>query len=145
MLETDAPQLPTGTVVFHLQRDTDVSGVSGTGVVADGVVWPDGTVSVRWRGDHPSVVFWRSLDAVKVIHGHDGATRIVLPSSERERLGRIADAHSKDAGPHRTTSGLCVECGLCWPCPTYVWATTSRDTLSPWDPADDEQPAEDQL
>jgi hypothetical protein len=138
MLETDAPQLSTGTVVFHLQRDTDVSGVSGTGVVADGVIWPDGTVSVRWRGQHPSIVFWRSLDSVKVIHGHDGATRIVLPSSERARLGRIADAHSKDEGPHGMTNGHCVECGLPWECPTYVWATTARAADATWDPADDE-------
>lgn len=125
-------------MLFKLVRDQDVSGVSGTGVVADGVIWPDGTVSVRWRGDHPSIVFWRTLDAVKVIHGHNGATRIVLPSSERERLGRIADAHSKDEGPHGMTYGHCVECGLPWECPTYVWATTSRDALATWDPADDE-------
>ena len=140
LAEPDAPrEAPvTGTTVFALVRDVDVSGVSGTGVVADGVVWPDGTASVRWRGEHPSIVFWRTLDSVKHIHGHDGATRIVLPSSERERLGRIADAHAKDGGPHGTTSGLCVECGQPWECPTYVWATTARDADATWDPADDE-------
>jgi type IV secretory pathway TraG/TraD family ATPase VirD4 len=35
---------------FQLHRDADPTGFSGTGVVADGVVWPDGTVSMRWRG-----------------------------------------------------------------------------------------------
>ncbi|MEV7584411.1 hypothetical protein [Streptomyces erythrochromogenes] len=63
---------------FHMYRHTDVSGVSGTGVVADGVLWPDGTASVRWRGDHPSVVFWdRGQVSVDHVHGHGGATEIV--------------------------------------------------------------------
>jgi hypothetical protein len=63
--------------VFTLVRDQDVTGISGTGTVADGVVWPDGTVSIRWRGDRPSIVFWDSLDHAEAIHGHGGATQIV--------------------------------------------------------------------
>lgn len=51
--------------------------MSGTGVVADGVEWPDGTVTIRWRGEHTSTVVWPSLAAVEAINGHDGATRIV--------------------------------------------------------------------
>jgi hypothetical protein len=63
---------------FILRRTVDVSGVSGTGDVADGVLWPDGTASVRWRGEHPSVVFWdRGRLSVEHIHGHQGATEIV--------------------------------------------------------------------
>lgn len=62
---------------FRLIRDEDVSGVSGTGTVADGVLWPDGTVSVRWRGRYPSIVHWREgMEAVEAIHGHDGRTRV---------------------------------------------------------------------
>lgn len=63
---------------FYLQRDTDVTGASGEGRVADGVLWPDGTASVRWRGGHPSIVFWdRGQASVHHIHTHGGATRIV--------------------------------------------------------------------
>lgn len=63
---------------FLLQRDRDISGVSGTGTVADGVLWPDGTASVRWRGEHPSVVFWdRGEESIAHVHGHGGATRVV--------------------------------------------------------------------
>lgn len=64
---------------FQLHRTTDVSGVSGTGIVADGIVFPDGTVALRWRGDWPtSVVFHdRGIESVEHIHGHSGATRIV--------------------------------------------------------------------
>jgi hypothetical protein len=54
------------------------------------------------------------------------------------RLSRIAEAHSKHAGDGGLTDGLCIECGLPDPCPTRTWATTDRDTLATWDPADDE-------
>ena len=62
---------------FQLHRDADPSGISGTGVVADGVEWPDGTASVRWRSAHPSVVFWdRGRASIDHVHGHAGS-RIV--------------------------------------------------------------------
>lgn len=62
---------------FRLERAVDVSGVSGIGVVAHGVLWPDGGVTVRWRGEHPSTVIWAGIDAVEHVHGHGGATQIV--------------------------------------------------------------------
>lgn len=62
---------------FELHRDHDVSGVSGTGVVAEGVVFSDDTAVVRWRGERRSTVVWPSIEDVEVIHGHGGATRIV--------------------------------------------------------------------
>lgn len=78
---------------FHLQRDVDVTGVSGVGVVADGVefgkpldiMWPDGAktslpagwVRVVWRGERPSTVLWASARVAEEIHGHNGATRLV--------------------------------------------------------------------
>lgn len=62
---------------FYLQRHADVSGVSGVGVVADGILWPDGSATIRWRGDRPSVVFWASLADAESVHGHGGATEFV--------------------------------------------------------------------
>ena len=62
---------------FELHRDADVTGVSGTGVVADGVLWPDGSCSIRWRGDRPSVVFWADVLDAEYVHGHAGATEFV--------------------------------------------------------------------
>jgi hypothetical protein len=67
---------------FHLQRDHDVTGVSGTGRVADGIVWSDGTVSVRWLGDRPSTVFWNNLADALHVHGHGGHTRVVWDDPE---------------------------------------------------------------
>ena len=62
---------------FYLDRQVDVTGASGTGRVADGVLWPDGTASVRWRGEHQSIVHWDHFASAERIHGHGGATRIV--------------------------------------------------------------------
>ena len=59
---------------FQLVRQVDVSGVSGTGIVAHGVQWPDGSVAVRWRGQRQSTVVWSSMEDVDAIHGHGGAT-----------------------------------------------------------------------
>jgi hypothetical protein len=77
---------------FELHRDVDISGVSGEGVVADGVQfedalvieWPDGQslylpvgwCRVVWRGRFRSTVLWPSIDQVVAVHGHDGATRV---------------------------------------------------------------------
>lgn len=63
--------------LFVLRRHIDVSGISGVGSIADGVLWPDGTASVRWRGEHPSIVFWdRGRISVDHVHGHGGATEV---------------------------------------------------------------------
>lgn len=65
--------------IFTLQRDEDVTGISGTGVVAEGVEFSDGAVVLKWIvGEHQSTVSWpRGIESVEAIHGHDGRTRIV--------------------------------------------------------------------
>jgi hypothetical protein len=128
---------------FQLVRDEDVSGVSGVGVVALGVEFDDGTVALRWASANPtSVVFHdRGMASVKAVHGHGGATRIVLDRTA-DRLGRIAEAHCKHLTTGGMTSGDCAECGWTWPCPTYTWATSDRDPLACWNPDDDEAAAD---
>ncbi|HTF53591.1 MAG TPA: hypothetical protein VK735_39615 [Pseudonocardia sp.] len=61
---------------FQLNRRVDHTGLSGTGTVADGIEWPDGTVVLRWRGDRSSTVYWSSIEDVEAIHGHDGDTAV---------------------------------------------------------------------
>jgi len=73
---TSDPDLTFGRP-FVLARDADPTGTSGTGIVADGVLWPDNTVSIRWRGQRPSTVFWDSLADAMAVHGHEGSTRLV--------------------------------------------------------------------
>ena len=64
---------------FLLVRDEDVTGVSGTGVVAQGVEFADGVVALRWLGEWPtSVVFHdEGIRSVLQVHGHGGRTRVV--------------------------------------------------------------------
>lgn len=68
-----APPFPR---LFVLYRHVDLSNVSGTGVVAEGVVWSDHRVSLHWPGDHPSTAAWDDTEGVLAIHGHHGATEL---------------------------------------------------------------------
>ena len=64
---------------FVLVRDEDPTGISGTGVVAEGIEFSDGVVVLRWCvGENRSTVVWASIDAARAIHGHDGRTRVVF-------------------------------------------------------------------
>ena len=64
--------------LFHLVRDEDISGVSGVGRVAVGVVFPSGKVVLEWLGADSSFEILDGLDHVERIHGHGGKTRIVF-------------------------------------------------------------------
>lgn len=61
---------------FHLQRETDISGSSGTGRVAEGVQFCDGTCAMRWLTFPCSTAVYSSIDDLIAIHGHNGATTI---------------------------------------------------------------------
>jgi hypothetical protein len=63
---------------FTLERSIDVTGVSGTGTVAEGVEFSDGLVALRWIvGKHRSTVILESIKSVQAIHGHNGATQVI--------------------------------------------------------------------
>lgn len=62
---------------FVFKRTTDVSGTSGTGIVAEGVQFTDGTVAVRWRSFISSHVIYPNAHAAEAIHSHGGATKLV--------------------------------------------------------------------
>lgn len=68
-----------------LHRHTDVTGVSGTGIVAEFVEFTDGVVALRWlpagttRPDQvkPTTTIHDDIDSVEALHGHNGATVVV--------------------------------------------------------------------
>jgi hypothetical protein len=64
---------------FLLVRDEDATGVSGTGPIAQGVIFKDGTCAMRWTTKTASTCIYDSVDDVLAIHGHNGKTRIVKP------------------------------------------------------------------
>ena len=61
---------------FLLVRVEDGTGVSGPGVVAWGVEFPDGCCATRWNSKIAQTCAWESVEDVVAIHGHDGKTRI---------------------------------------------------------------------
>lgn len=66
---------------FQLDRDEDETGISGTGIVAYGVQFPDGSCVLRWDTEVTSTVFYASVEDVERIHGHGGRTRLVFVDS----------------------------------------------------------------
>lgn len=60
--------------VFHLIRKADPSGVSGTGTVAEGVIFHNGKVVLCWFGDKSSQNHYDSIQDAMKVHGHEGAT-----------------------------------------------------------------------
>ena len=65
--------------LFHLIRDEDHTGVSGTGIVAEGVVFSTGRVALHWISSNlSSTALHDSLENVQAIHGHGGKTRVVF-------------------------------------------------------------------
>jgi hypothetical protein len=65
-------------------RDVDVSGVSGTGHVAEVAVFSDGQAAVHWLGDFPTTTPHVSMESVERIHAHNGATRFVPEDKDAE-------------------------------------------------------------
>lgn len=61
---------------FLLKRTEDIHGVSGTGYVAEGVEFDDGSVAMSWLTDTSSIGIYRSVADVETIHGHEGRTTI---------------------------------------------------------------------
>lgn len=66
--------MTTQTERFVLNRLEDATGISGTGIIADGVRFRDGKCVLKWRGYQSSITIFESLHDLEVIHGHGGKT-----------------------------------------------------------------------
>lgn len=83
--------------LFALYRHTDVTGKSGTGIAAWGVVWPDGRCNTWWALSPVNVhqiETWQHLGEVDRVHGHTGRTSMV-------QLGQVAAVEQFDTAPLR--------------------------------------------
>lgn len=73
---------------FKLYRTEDISGVSGTGLICEGVLFSDGHAAIHWLGKyalttpHPD-----GLSSVMAIHGHNGKTRLVWDDGPEDGEG----------------------------------------------------------
>lgn len=61
---------------FELVRSHDVSGVSGNGVVAEGVCFSDEMCAIRWLTEWPTSGPYDSPEHIIHIHGHGESTRL---------------------------------------------------------------------
>ena len=75
---------------FILVRNEDVSGVSGIGVVAEGVEFSDGTAVLRWLTSTASTAVYASVEDVITIHGHNGGTMLHWHQEDLPDVGNEA-------------------------------------------------------
>ena len=73
---------------FILRRLVDVSGISGIGMVAEGVQFKDGQVALSWFGVHHTVEISPSIETVEKIHGHGGKTIVEWDDTEEWSVAR---------------------------------------------------------
>ncbi len=62
---------------FILIRDIDETGVSGTGIVAEGFQLPTGRVVIEWHVTPFAIGIFSSLQELIQVHGHGGKTRVL--------------------------------------------------------------------
>lgn len=73
---------------FRVVRDLDVSGVSGTGVVAEGAQFSDGWAVTHWLDQapmwEPKTDVWhhKGTGPITKVHGHGGSSRIVWTADQ---------------------------------------------------------------
>lgn len=123
-----APSPATYIRRFHLDRTFDHSGVSGVGVVAEGVTFSDGTTVLHWLGALSSLAIYASVADAVAIHGHEGSTDLVWLDEDGwrrlERHSRMTDAEREPtAGEPIITGNLTVPTD---PSLTPPFAVTAR-------------------
>lgn len=67
---------------FYLLRHEDLHGHAGLGVVAEGVIFDDGTGSFTWLTPIKTVTnFWKVTEVIG-LHGHEGRTEIIIEGQD---------------------------------------------------------------
>lgn len=60
--------------LFVLRRIEDASGVSGTGIVAEGTEYSNGKITLHWLSHLGTIAVYDSMVVLTTLHGHDGKT-----------------------------------------------------------------------
>lgn len=100
---------------FDLVRLQDATGISGTGTVAEGVVFNDGTTAMRWLTEHRSTTVYESAREVLAIHGHGGATEMRYHGVQGFD-GRACSNCAHPWGAHELDGAAICACGGCSCC-----------------------------
>ena len=98
--------------MFHMIREEDESGVSGTGKVGTGAIFADGTVAFRWDGEKASTNIYNNMDNFEAVHINvhpDNNTKLKFyelkeePIKKRERRF-VEEKHNRDTGGKFSTT-----------------------------------------
>jgi hypothetical protein len=95
---------------FEIIREEDESGVSGTGLVAQGIEFDCGKVALTWISHLGTVAVYDNVTTVKKVHGHGGKTRLVFLdkddhedetiSNGEQVIPEVPDICPSGLGPH---------------------------------------------
>lgn len=90
---------------FFIYRKEDPTGISGTGIVAQGTEFDDDRVVVRWLGKTATTTLHRDRRSVEAIHCHGGKSVIVWTDDKAFKRGEV-DAY-QDRCENVPFSGIC--------------------------------------
>lgn len=92
---------------FVLNRTEDETGISGTGIVAEGIEFSNGKVVLCWIvGDSKSVSVWDCIEDAIAIHGHGGKTLVQWDTEDGPAVSHMN--HEGDF--HDGSRADCEEC-----------------------------------
>jgi hypothetical protein len=83
---------------FYLARKEDVSGVSGTGRIAEGCTFDNGFVALTWLTGHFTLSYYNGIEELIEIHGHEGRTVVEwldTPEGEAISKGNALDTFNR--------------------------------------------------
>jgi hypothetical protein len=63
---------------FKLVREDDETGISGTGIVAEGIEFSNGMCAMSWLTAMHSVAIYPNAKQLEAIHGHNGRTKLAF-------------------------------------------------------------------
>lgn len=66
------PGVDSDPRLFMVDRRKDHTGISGIGVIAEGVQFTDGTVVIRWITETATTGIFDNIEDLRKIHGHKG-------------------------------------------------------------------------
>ncbi len=77
-----------------------MSGVSGTGVIAEGCEFTSGYCSLTWLSSMGTFAWYTSIAALLHVHSHDGRTRVVWddPDPDENKINGHLKANGSTNG-----------------------------------------------
>jgi len=92
---------------FYLQRNTDASGVSGCGKVAEGCQFDTGWCALVWLTGKAAMSYYPDIETLDNIHGHQGMTQIVWIDDESSNFVVKTVTESSEKTPAKTQRTKC--------------------------------------